>query len=732
MHLLADRRLVAAAIARSAAARGERNLAAWILLAAVFALAALALPFFAGRVYVADDLGEFHLPLRNFYAEQLAGGEPFDWMPSLYGGFYVTAEGQLGAYHPLHLLLYRCLPLGAAFDLELLLSYPFMFAGTYLLLRRWLGRRDAAMFGALAFTFGGFNLLHFVHPNAIAIVAHIPWLLLAVEAAFTLPRGPGRATATLAVGLLTASQLLLGYPQYVWFSLLVVTAYAAWRAVGLKLPVTRIAVLLLALVLGMLTAAVQWLPTLDALGDSTRSTADAAFSNSGALHPLNLVQLVAPYLFETRVVGQNTHELGLYDGAAPLLLCVWLLAQRRRWGRYAPLAWAVLVFGAAALLLAFGQQGGLYRVQEFLPLANRFRFPCRAVVLVQLCLATAAATAIAIMRQPDAQTGPGDRRRTLRVLAIAVAASLAAAIVGPMLWPEYVATPLLVWAGPALIGVAAVLVALAERNVRGAFVALALFTTVDLLSYGLSYSVWSHTAGLRQFVADVPLPPGGPGARVAVKATGGLRTGNRILLAGLTRVDGYAGLEPSRWLDRSTTAALQLAGAGYLLVADSNDNDNDNDNAGPWLSIEQTAPRVRLVSRTVPLAEWRGATAMGLETARLDEPIELPPSQPGPARVVADRPGQITVEYSAPARQLLVTTESFHRGWRATVDGRDRPVVRVNGDFLGCVVDAGNHEVLLGFRPRSLILGLVVSACGLGLLLCTFALQARRPSSRRD
>ena len=67
---------------------------AWPLLAS---FATLAAPFFLGRVYVADDLGEFHLPLRNFYAEQLSRGQPFDWMSSLFGGFYVAGEGQLGA-----------------------------------------------------------------------------------------------------------------------------------------------------------------------------------------------------------------------------------------------------------------------------------------------------------------------------------------------------------------------------------------------------------------------------------------------------------------------------------------------------------------------------------------------------------------------------------------------------------------------------------------------------------
>ena len=141
----------------------------------------MAIPFFAGRVYVADDLGAYHLPLRAFYAQQLKAGEAFDWLPSLFSGFYLTGEGQAGTYHPLHLALYRFLPLGVAFDLELLVSYPLMLAGSYLLLRRWLLRRDAALLGSLAFTFSGFNLLHFIHPNAVAVVAHWPWLLWALD-----------------------------------------------------------------------------------------------------------------------------------------------------------------------------------------------------------------------------------------------------------------------------------------------------------------------------------------------------------------------------------------------------------------------------------------------------------------------------------------------------------------------------------------------------------------------
>src|SRR6185295_19945894 len=108
-----------------------RSRSAWILLAALLLFAAMIGPFTLGRVYTADDLGAFHLPYRAHYSEALAEGQPFDWMPGLFGGFYFTGEGQAGAYHPAHWLLYRMLPITAAFDVECLLSYPLLFVGMF-------------------------------------------------------------------------------------------------------------------------------------------------------------------------------------------------------------------------------------------------------------------------------------------------------------------------------------------------------------------------------------------------------------------------------------------------------------------------------------------------------------------------------------------------------------------------------------------------------------------------
>ena len=82
--------------------RADRNLISWSILAGILLFCALAAPFFMGQIYTADDLGAFHLPIRAFYAERLAAGQPYDWMPQLFSGFYLTGEGQGGPYHPLH------------------------------------------------------------------------------------------------------------------------------------------------------------------------------------------------------------------------------------------------------------------------------------------------------------------------------------------------------------------------------------------------------------------------------------------------------------------------------------------------------------------------------------------------------------------------------------------------------------------------------------------------------
>ena len=128
------------------------------------------------------------------------------------------------------------------------------------------------------------------------------------------------------IALLTGSQILVGYPQYMWFSLLAEISYAAFLLKSRSMPRGPAAIcmppasdcigcttptwprLIIAKEIGLLLGGVQLLPTLDAWLNSARMSAEGSFAAWGSLHPLNLLQLVAPYLFVGRVIGGNTHE----------------------------------------------------------------------------------------------------------------------------------------------------------------------------------------------------------------------------------------------------------------------------------------------------------------------------------------------------------------------------------------------------------------------------------------
>ena len=87
------------------------------------------------------------------------------------------------------------------------------------------------MLGSLAFTFSSFNLLHFVHPNEVAAVAHIPWLLTMIDIVLVDAKRWRVALAQAFLALITGSQLLLGCPQFVWYSLLAEACFAAFLVV---------------------------------------------------------------------------------------------------------------------------------------------------------------------------------------------------------------------------------------------------------------------------------------------------------------------------------------------------------------------------------------------------------------------------------------------------------------------------------------------------------------------
>jgi hypothetical protein len=274
-----------------------------------------------------------------------------------------------------------------------------------------------------------------------------------------------------------------------------------------------------------------------------------------------------------------------------------------------------------------------------------------------------------------------------------------------------------------LLVASAWLITKASRWPKFAATALILLTAIDLGAYGMSYSVYPHTAALDRLVAAVPVPPAAATSRVALDLLAanrpGLHVGNQILLDGWLRADGYAGLEPAKQLDYRTIAALRVAGVGWVKEgANVADGGFLQRASSGWLKIENPLPRARLLTNAI--ASENPADDIGkipLETTALvEQPLDLDSGSPGEVAIIADRPGNIRVSFDSPGRQLLVLTESIHSGWHAMAGGEPLPVVRVNGDFMGVVVGPGKRDVEFRFQPRSLQLGAAMSVFGLSLI----------------
>jgi hypothetical protein len=707
--------------------RLEGRLSALLVLSFLVVLAMLARPIFVGGVYTYDDLGDLQLPIRFLYSQALAAGDNFLWTPQLTNGYYLHGEGWVAMYHPLHWLLYRTLSLQWAFNLEMILSYLWMFPGAYLMLRRLDLPQHGSLMGAVLFTFSGFNLLHFVHPNEIAVISHIPWLIVAIDTVLRSPDRTKLAAAQLGISLLTGSQLLLGQPQYVWFSALAEGLFVVWRlrdsATWWRIPMLGIAKLV-----GAMLGAVQLIPTLDVLSRSVRIDPSLDFRLVFSLHPINLIQLWSPFSLEGRTLGTYKQESVLYNGAFCSLALVWLFVRRHSLGRWRSLVLAMSLFGAVMLIWALGKFGGVYPWLARLPLFDLFRGPARYIILVHLAMAILAAVALADLtglvrrgeRVPWRALWPLAGFASLSV-ATTLAAAWALSRAADYHWTMHLASITHSAIGMALILIATALVVAAARGMRWSLYAIIILTLVDITAWGVLW-VWRVPPRPLEAVASDHMEPPDRSGRVYSP----WNSANVLTMKGYRLSHGYFTFLPAAMLDPKGLTAQRLAGVRWALNTEGFEYPK-----GSWIQVPAPMPRVRMVSRArVSNSVTKDAEQIDIaETALLDEPAELAEGELGNAKLVTDRPGLIEVVTSSPSRQLLILSERYHPGWEATEDGRPIKILRAYGDFQASIVEPGQRRVVFRFRPASFVAGAWISSLGICFAAVLFLLVLRFPVS---
>jgi hypothetical protein len=79
---------------------------------------------------------------------------------------------------------------------------------------------------------------------------------------------------------------------------------------------------------------------------------------------------------------------------------------------------------------------------------------------------------------------------------------------------------------------------------------------------------------------------------------------------------------------------------------------------------------------------------------------------------------------------LLVVTDAWYPGWRATVNGRATPIAEVNAFQRGIRVPAGNSSVVMRYEPTTLRVGIIGSLAALTAVVAWLAFNRSSPKAQ--
>ena len=102
----------------------------------------------------------------------------------------------------------------------------------------------------------------------------------------------------------------------------------------------------------------------------------------------------------------------------------------------------------------------------------------------------------------------------------------------------------------------------------------------------------------------------------------------------------------------------------------------------------------------------------------------------GVAQIISYKPNSIEISVNSKSNALLFSTDNFALGWKASVDGKNTPILRANYAFRATPVKKGRHIVRFFYDPWSFKLGVYLSAFGLIGILITILISRKTNHSK--
>jgi len=708
----------------------------------------------------------------NFTITSIRHGRLPIWDPYTLAGHSFPGEMQTAAFYPIHLLL-ALFPFNHASVLSPV-TYHIWFAATHVLaacfmfalIRELELSRVSAFIGGICFSLGGY-VAHMAWPHLLESATWMPLVFL------FLLRALRAASAQLAIrnacigGLMLGMSVLAGGLHIVLMELLVVASAGIFYACssdpevqsrpsgGLSAGFRAAIVISVLSAAGLAAGAVQLLPSVEYsaralrfLGAKGALPADQPIPYADMddeFLPQGITLFIAPFAFNgNATLGEATSP---YIGVFPLLAAIIGIRRywRNHWVRY------LATLAVATFLFALGTYSWLHGVlYATVPKLWAMREASRMIFVTDFALAILAAYGVEALvvrnsGQESTKAGwPGLNRTLLGIVIACGAALFVPGMFGkPDTNPWNALSILMIFASYGLyqylehgnrgravqaIVIGLILFDLSTRDWTAINRIELTRTRVDLLDQLMSArpaaQFLNAQPGLfRVQVQTDPVPNIGDLFGIPiVQPAGGV-----TLPIDYARMLGFPDLLNVRYI--LALAKEQKPGAVY----------QDKD----WKVYENPSgyPRAWTVHETKvePSAE-RAAEQLGApgfdahRTALTEVPVALEPLAEGAREAVQAlmvTPTRMELEVDAQSRGLLVLSENYYPGWRATVDDQSAPIYRVDSGLRGLVVQRGHSRVVLSYAPASVYWGgLLTSMAFLGTLVVIWLPRRPLPAIR--
>jgi Bacterial membrane protein YfhO len=689
----------------------------------------------------AADLGSLILPWFQLQAGEWHQWRFPMWDPYSWAGQPLFGQAQPGAAYPINWLLFW-MPLNHGWLRQDVLHWFYVLvhylAGlTAYALCRDLGRsRLASVLGGVIYSLAGYV----AYTDSPQMLHGAVWAPLVFLYLFRVERGENRLASAVLSGFFLGVTWLAGHHQMQIFLSLAVAGMWLWLVASSQKPAARV-VWLAVVAFGMtgLTSAFQTLPAAEfgrqavrwvgaeepqGLGETVPYAVHAQYS----LKPISLIGIFIP--------GVEHGSFDAFCGVVALTFGILgaVLAWRQRQVRW------LATIALCGILFALGGNSVFHGMFYALaPLVEKARVPAAATLLFAVGLAPLAAFGL-----DGVKAGASG---TLRIASWVLAGFGAVLAFGVLFFyaarvPMAISDNRLMIPALSAILAAGLLIARFSGRARAfAAIGLLLFEIGNVTDYNLAtadrathpylYTLADHF-DLARYVRGQGEP-----ARVVYDTKAiDYNIGDWY---GIETVNAYAASVPSSlWQHQVFSARVQdIMGVRYYFGVTPQRTDLQEVFQGrSGVKVFENAkafPRAWAVHRGLEVAdvkEARGILADPQFDAR-HEVFLVGQSAPKLADCGDDdvwmprhEPNYVEIKAAMNCRGMVILTDTWFPGWRATVDGHAAGIEKAYGAFRGVVVEAGEHTIEMRYRPWSVFVGAGLTGIG-GMIALFMAARVR-------